>query len=479
MRYGALSGLRHRSPVHGLDRRHLGPPEVLAQSVSSAAPAAAMAAAPAIAATTAGSGTIWSFVIATVVSLLVGSCIGRFTRRMAVAGSLYSLTAKGLGPAAAFTSGMALLVGYGVLVMGALVGSATYVDALLGRLGVEASGTVLVAAAIVLGALVTGGVLARVRLSARVVLAAEAVSIMLMIVVFVVLLGVTPQVPAAVTGGSGVGGIAAGVLPALSAFIGFEAATALGVEARRPFRTIPRVVQWTAGVAGVLYLFATFTQMTGFARTGLATVDEPVPALALALGQPWLALLLDLGIALSFAACALATLNALVRVVFSMARDGIAPAALGATHPRRQIPHVAIAVVVPVVVVVPVALLASGLPAAQVLADLLTLATVGYLVAYLLVCLAAPFFLRRIGELTPVPVVVTAVLVPVLLVVLVAFVVSAWGGVVPLAIGALIVVGLAWLLWLRRRRSAQLAAIGVYDETVTADVLGGHEGSPL
>lgn len=470
MRHGALSGLRQRSPVHGLDRRHLGPFEVLAQSVSSAAPAAAMAAAPAIAATTAGSGTIWSFVIATLVSLLIGSCIGRFTRRMAVAGSLYSLTAKGLGPTAAFTSGMALLVGYGVLVMGALVGSATYVDALLGRLGVEGSRTVLVVAAMVLGALVTVGVLARVRLSARVVLIAEAVSISLMIVVFVVLLGVAPAVPVAVTGGSSLGGIAAGVLPALSAFIGFEAATALGVEARRPFRTIPRVVQWTAGAAGLLYLFATFSQMAG-AGSGLAADAVPVPALAVALGQPWLALLLDAGIALSFAACALATLNALVRVVFSMARDGIAPAALGATHPRRQIPHVAIAVVLPVVVVVPVTLLAAGLPPAQVLADLLTLATVGYLVAYLLVCLAAPLFLRRIGELTPAPVVVTAVLVPVLVVVLVAFVVSAWGGVVPVAIAVLVAAGSGWLAWLRRRRPAQLAEIGVYDETVTADVL--------
>jgi amino acid transporter len=106
-----------------------------------------------------------------------------------------------------------------------------------------------------------------------------------------------------------------------------------------------------------------------------------------------------------------------------------------------------------------------------VLADLLTISTVGYLVAYLLVCLAAPLFLRRIGELTPAPVVITAVLVPVLLVVLVAYVVSAWGGVVPAAIAVLGVAGLAWLAWLRWRRPAQLAGIGAYDETVTADVL--------
>ena len=475
MREGALARLRLRSPVHGLDRRHLGPLEVLAQSVSSAAPAAAMAAAPAIAATTAGSGTVWSFVVATVVALLIGSCIGRFTRRMAVAGSLYSLTAQGLGAVAAFTSGVALLVGYGVLVMGALTGAATYVDALLGRVGLSIPG-VPVITALVLGVLLTGGVLARVRLSARVVLLVEAVSISLMIVVFVVLLSVTPAVPAVVpaTPSPGLGGIAAGVLPALSAFIGFEAATALGVEARRPFRTIPRVVMWTAGVAGVLYLFATYTQMTGFAGTsaGLAAVEEPVPALAIALGQPWLATVLDLGIAMSFAACALATLNALVRVVFSMARDGIAPAALGATHARRHVPHVAIAVVLPVVVLVPVGLLAAGSPAPRVLAVLLTISTVGYLVAYLLVCLAAPFFLRRIGELTPAPVVITAVLVPVLLVVLVAYVVSAWGGLIPAVVGVLVLAGVTWLAWLRWKRPDRLAAIGVYDETVQADVLG-------
>jgi amino acid transporter len=477
MRDGALSGLRKRSPVHGLDRRNLGPLEVLAQSVSSAAPAAAMAAAPAIAATTAGSATLWAFVVATVVALLIGSCIGRFTRRMAVAGSLYSLTAKGLGPVAAFTSGVALLVGYGMLAMAALTGSATYVEALLARLGVvtTGSGPVLMAALVALGLLVTAGVLARVRLSARVVLLVEAVSITLMVVVFVVLLSVAPPAPASVPQpGPGLGGIAAGVLPALSAFIGFEAATALGVEARRPFRTIPRVVMWTAGVAGVLYLFATYTQLVGFAGTslGLAAATEPVPALAIALGQPWLAVVLDLGIAMSFAACTLATLNALVRVVFSMARDGIAPATLGTTHRRLRTPHVAIAVVLPVVVVVPVVLLATGLSGAQVLAGLLTLSAVGYLVAYLLVCLAAPLFLRRIGELTPAPVVVTAVLVPVLLAVLVAFVVSAWGGAIPIAIGAFVLAGLGWLGWLRLRRPAQLRSIGVYDETVAADVLG-------
>lgn len=468
-----LSKLRHRSPVHGLDRRNLGPAEVLAQSVAGAAPAAAMATVPAIVAATAGPGTLWAFAVATAVALLIGSCIAQFTRRMAVAGSLYSLTAQGLGPAAAFTSGVALLAGYGVLAMAALTGSAIYVDALVARLGGPA-GVSTVPAVCVLALLATAGVLVRVRLSARVVLLVEAVSITVMTVVFVALLGGdAPASPAAPAPDPGLGGIAAAVLPALGAFIGFEAATAMGVEARRPFRTVPRVVLWTAGAAGVLFLFAAYTQVTGFQGAGGLSADpQPVLTLAMAQGQDWLAVLLDVGIAMSFFACTLATLNALVRVVFSMARDEIVPARLGTTHPRFHTPVVAIAAALPVVAVVPAVLLAAGLPAPRVLAELLTVATAGYLVAYLLVCLAAPPFLRRIGELTAPPVLVTVVVAPVLLAVLVAFVVSAWGGALPLVIGLQALAGLVWFGWLRWRRPAQLAAIGVYDETVQADVLG-------
>ena len=99
----------------------------------------------------------------------------------------------------------------------------------------------------------------------------------------------------------------------------------------------------------------------------------------------------------------------------------------------------------------------------------MTVSTVGYLVAYPLVYLAAPLFLRRIGELTAPPVVVTAV--PVLVAALVAFVASAWGAPVTVTIGVLAVVGLTWWAWLRLRRPKRLAAIGAYDETVTADLL--------
>lgn len=470
MRNSAL-GLRSRSPVHGLDRRNLGPVEVLAQSVSCAAPAAAMATVPAIVAATAGSATVWSFVVATALALLIGSCIGQFTRRMAGAGSLYSLTAKGLGPGAAVASGGAVLVGYAVLVMAASTGVAIYLDALLARLCVPAGGPGVLAAGAVAAVAAAGAlVLLGVRLSARIVLLVEAVSITLLVVVHAVLLGGAP-VAAGAGPDAGLGGVAAGVLPALGAFIGFEAATALGVEARRPFRTIPRAVSGTAVVIGLLSLLAAVTHV---ARSGMGDGRPEPVAVPAAQDTPWLAVALEVGIAASFFASTVATSTVLVRVLFSMARDGIVPRALGATHRRYRTPHVAIFLALPVAGVIPAAMLAAGMPSALVLTLLLTVSSAGYLLAYLLVCVAAPLFLRRIGELTAPPAAAALVIAPILLLVSGAYVVTAFGGPVPVVLGALLVAGLAWYAWLRLRRPWQLREIGVYDETSAADVhIGG------
>jgi len=468
--------VRGQSPMAGLDRRNLGPMQVFAQSVSGAAPAAAMAVVPAIVAASAGAATIWSVLIATGLALLVAGCIGRFTRRMAAAGSLYSLTAKGLGAGPALLAGAGLLVGYSLLGMASLTGAAMQITALIG-LAPATSPVVAAVLVVVLAGLVAACTIRGVRLSAAVVLLVEALSITLMLVVFGVLLvsqGIGVDSRQLVPSGTGVGAVVAGVLPALGAFIGFEAAAAMGVEARRPFRTIPRAVGATAALTGVLVLFAAYTQAAGFAGVpgGLAGQQQPVRALAAAEHLPWLPTLLDAGVATSFLACSVATTTALARLLFSMGREGVLPARLGRAHRRFRTPHVAIAVALPVLAAVPVVLISLGVSPARALVPLLTTAALGYLVAYLLVCLAAPVFLHRIGELTVPSVAATSVIVPVLLVVLVAFVSTAPVSVAALVTGAVLPLIGARYLWMRARHPERVAAIGLYDETSTADLLG-------
>ncbi|HZZ50665.1 MAG TPA: APC family permease [Pseudonocardia sp.] len=471
--------LRSESPMSGLDRRNLAAPQVFAQSVSGVAPAAAMAVTPAIVAEQAGVGTVWSFAIATGLVLLVASCIGQFTRRMAAAGSLYSLTAKGLGAAPGLVCGAALLVGYGLLSMAALVGAALELGALAAFVGLPRSaftGAVAVAL-VVVAAVVATCAIRGVRLAASVVLLAEAVSISLMLVVFVILLASHPtvvHVDQLIPSQASIGGVVAGALPALAAFIGFETAVALGVEARRPFRTVPRAVRGTAALTGVLTLFAAYTQVARFPEIGAGLVgqDPPAPVLAGTEHVSWLPVVLDVGLATSFFACALATTTALVRLLLSAGREQVLPAWLGRTHPRLRTPHHAVAVTVPVIALVPLGLFTIGVAPGRALTTLLTIAALGYLVAYLLVCLAAPVFLHRIGELTVAPIIQTALIVPVLLVVFGVFVTQRAPLMAPALVGAAVILGLGRYLWIKIRHPRRISAIGLYDETSAADVWG-------
>ncbi len=82
------------------------------QSLAATGPSIAIAGTVAVIYLTAGRGTIWSYVLATVVVVLVGYSIAQFARRTAAAGSLYSYTASGLGRGAAFAGGWGLVFGY-------------------------------------------------------------------------------------------------------------------------------------------------------------------------------------------------------------------------------------------------------------------------------------------------------------------------------------------------------------------------------
>ena len=474
--------LRPASPVAGLRRRRLGPLEVLAQSVAATAPAAAMATSPGQAFALAGAPpSALAYLAATVVVLLVSSSVGQFSRRMVAPGSLYSFTAKGLGGTAATIAGGALVVGYGFLVAGALTGAATSGVALVEKLLPGVSGPVPVVLSItLLGVLVAGFAVRGAGVSARLGLALEVVSISIVAVVLGIVLAAAlsrhgvPH-PAVVLDGGGhpFGPGGQGLLLAVTAFVGFESAGSLASESRRPLSVVPRAVRWTALTSGLLYVLAAAAQAVVFAGTpGLRGAPLPLAAAVSVLADPALAAVLELGILTSFVGCASGSLTALVRLVFTMGREGVAPPALGRTG-ERGTPALALVVATALAVAVPAGVLLAGVPAADALRGLLVVGTCGYVGGYVLVCAATPFFLRRIGELTPSPVVVAVVATAALVAVLgacTAWAVSAGGGWV-LTAAVLLTLTAVRAVVLRLRRPALVARVGLYDETSRADVL--------
>ncbi|MEO3935920.1 APC family permease [Dermatophilaceae bacterium Soc4.6] len=498
--------MRTVSPLAGLRRRSLGEVEVLAQSVSVTAPTAAIASTPALVAASAGGATLWAYGVAIVAVALLTLVVRAFSARLAAPGSLYTYVAQGLGPLPGVVAGSALAVGYAVLSMATTVLTAWYLLALgarSGRVAPHPGGALTVTAVVLVGLVLTACLVRGIGTSSRVALGVEGVAVVLVVggvvaALVTLLAGARTGLPP--VGGSptptapvgtvladmlrGTGGDLTGLLHgaglALASFIGFESAAALGGEARRPLVTIPRVVGRTVAVVSGLYLLAALAQLLAFG-SDLGAQDQPMVELATTAQLPWAAAVLDVAVACSGFACAAGSATALARLLFAMARERSDEAPLGVTHPRSHTPHNAILASMAAVVAVPVALVLGGLDARAAFTLLLTVSTVGYVVAYVLVCLALPVFLRRLGE----PVAgrgAAGLLGAVVLGVLLVGVTLPAGRDTPSTLLPPLVVTLAIAVSLgrhrrRTRRDPDLTArIGFYDEPVLSDLHPSHRG---
>jgi amino acid transporter len=473
-----LGVIRNDSPLVGLHRRQLGFPEVLAQSVAAVAPSAAAVTIPGIVIALAGGAAIWAFVAAAVIVILVGYCVTQFARRMASASGLYSYTAKALGVPAAFTTGWSLMIGYAGAAMASALGGGIYLGSLAGLLGLDHPHSQLTLAICVLlvataaAALMVGGI----QLSARVSLALEVVSVALVLAILVTLI-LSDSTSA---GGTfdvrpGFDGATLGVLLAVTSFVGFESSGTLGAEARNPFTAVPRALLWTPVALAVLYLVAVGAQTTLFEGqpASLLSGGSPVADLAKLQESSVLSFLLDLGIFSSWFACLMGSTNALVRVLFSMGREGVCPSWFGRAHSRFGTPVTSIAAAVPVIAVVPLVVVHLRASLMEVFVDLLTLSAYGYLVSYGLVCIAAPVFLRKLGELTPAPVVV-GLSAATVIVFLVCWTITSFGfahGSFAVVYVVVMLLGWARLGYLRWRRPGVLDEVGVYDEPIASDMM--------
>jgi amino acid transporter len=388
-------------------------------------------------------------------------------------------------------TGVAMLVGYGFIAMFALGGAGYYLTLLIARFRPELTGSTTLAAVLILVmAALCLLVLARgIRVSTRVTLLVEIVSVT--IILGLVLALIVAQGPSIDWNALSLDGVSpanflVGAALALTAFVGFESSATLGVEARRPFATIPRAIIWTVIGAGVLYLLASFSQLVGFSALGgnLAASASPVNDLAAAYGLDWLGLLLDLSIAASFLACAIASLTALVRVLFSMGREGLLPSLFGRTHPRHRTPFTAVVVTVPLIAAVTILTILLAGSVWQAMEILIVAAAGGYITAYALACIAAPVFLWRIGELTLWPAVragVAAVLLSGVLVVYLFMESTSTRSVGVWVFIGVLLVGVTFAALRQARRPWLRHAIGIHDVPVGSDVLGGPDltgGSP-
>jgi amino acid transporter len=382
---------------YGLRSGVLSPMETLAQSISTIAPTATPVATIPLVCALAGNGTWLAYVFATIAILLVAWCVGRFARYSSSPGSLYSYVTMILPPWLAAVAGWSLLLAYigtGASVLG---GFYHYANVMLRDVTGHATSAVLLCT--VVSAVSMWIAWRDVKISTRLMLWIEAVSVTLIVTVVVLVLvrhgmhGDPEQLHLRGMTGSG---LRLGLVLAIFSFVGFESATTLGAEAREPLKTIPRAVLQSSLLGGAFFALCAYTEVLGFRIAGqdLGTSDAPMHVLAAVGRFPLLGLLIDVGALVSLAAGMLACVTAAARVLLLMAHNGLTHGSLKKTHAKNETPTGAI-VVSGLATFIPVAILAAkGASGLDVYGWMGSLATYGFIVTYGLVCFVLPGYLR-------------------------------------------------------------------------------------
>lgn len=440
-------------------------PAVLAQSIALISPTMTAVLIIPLAFTNAGQGTWLAYLFGTVMLLFVVLCLNQFARRSAAPGAMYTYTARGLGPATGVLSGWALLWCYLLIGTAGLTGFAIFFQQFLSALGF--TGMVPPDIFFAISALTCWYIAYKdIRISSLVTLVLEGISVFLILSLAAVVLfsrGIHIESSQLALKGVSVHGMSLAVVTTIFSLVGFESATALGKEAKNPLRTVPRAVIWSLILTGLFMVVMSYVEVYGTRGYGtpLGGIAAPLNVLASIYNVSFFKAPIALGAMISFFSLSLSCLNAGARIIFPMGEHLVFPSHLGRAHPKNGTPHVAITVYVAIMFAIPTVLEIVTNPLTT-FGDAGTLAAFGFLLAYYLITIAAPAYLRRRGELRARDVIIAAIACLCLLVPTIGsfypvppFPVD----IFPYIFVAYMAVGGGWLYILSRRRRGILAEI--------------------
>jgi amino acid transporter len=393
--------MSQQSQSYGLKAEALSPLETIAQSVANIAPTGTPTLVIPLVFALAGSATWLAYLVAMIGILFVAAAVTVFARRSASPGALYTYAATGLGAGWGVVTGWALFVAYVGTGAAVTTGFSNYANVLLARIvpGAHLHSVFLITLSVVLAWWVAHK---DIKLSTQLALVLELGSVAL-----VTLLAVGTVLTNGIDWGqlklegSSIGALRNGLVLATFSYVGFESATVLGAEAKNPLRTIPRAVVLSATLIGALFILSSYAEVLAFHGQAV-TLDKssaPLQVVADRAGLSFLGLLIDIGAVVSFFACVLASVNAAARVLFFLAHHRVFPSIVASAHERNKTPYIAVAISA-ALTWAPAGLLSlRGVGDFDIYGWVGTVATIAFILTYVAVLIAAPAYLRRIGEL--------------------------------------------------------------------------------
>jgi len=317
-------------------------------SVALMAPSMAANINPQASATTAGRAVPLTFLIAAVGVLLVAYSFVRLCQYFHHSGSVYAFVGATLGPRTGVVAGWGLLGTYTFYAVVTASAAGIFRSAFLQEVGIwhnPPSWAPFVLLAVVLVLVLILAIMPA-RRGAGVLLSVEGITVALILVVTAVVLvrllaGTAPGhqhftwTVFQVTPGTSFSALFLGVVFGFLSFAGFEAASTLGEEARRPTRDIPRAILGVAVFGGIYFVVVTAVEMMGFgtSKAGVtAFINSPslLGDLGSAYVGHWVGDIITLGTAFSAFGCCLASTVGGARLMYALSRDTAGARGVGA-----------------------------------------------------------------------------------------------------------------------------------------------------
>ncbi|GAB2852476.1 amino acid permease [Actinocorallia aurea] len=298
----------------------------------------------------AGPAVVLAFLLSAITALFSALSYAELAGTIPVSGSSYSYTYATMGELVAWVCGWCLILEYGVSVSAVAVGWAQYLNDFLDKAfgfkipdawsqAPDKGGIVNITAVLVVAAM-TFLLIKGASESAKV--NTIMVFFKLALLLFFIVVGFTgfnsgylhPFMPL------GLAGVSAAASQVFFSYIGFDAASTAGEEAKNPKRDLPLAIVLSLAIVTVVYVLVALVsvgampwqELTGDTEASLSAILSDVT------GQSWPALLLSAGAVIAITSVVLTVLYGQTRILFAMSRDGLIPHLFQKVDRRTSVP---------------------------------------------------------------------------------------------------------------------------------------------
>ncbi len=137
----------------------------------------------------------------------------------------------------------------------------------------------------------------------------------------------------------GVGGVITGAARIFFAYLGFEAVSTAGAEARNPARDMPIGIIGALVICTALYI-ATSAVLVGIVPYAQLDTPAPIAVAVNRMGMPWFSFLVKIGAIAGLSSVMLVLLYGQTRIFYTMSRDGLLPSVMSVIHKRFKTPWI-------------------------------------------------------------------------------------------------------------------------------------------